>query len=110
MPLYAANNICKGFARLGNHLNGVICNSRNAENEEAIVNAFARELGSDLLAFIPKDPLVQTCERAGFSVIEKEPDSEIAKVYRKLARSIMKRDSACVPKPLTDARLRELTG
>jgi len=110
MPLYAANNICKGFARLGNQLNGVICNSRNAENEEAIVNAFARELGSDLLAFIPKDPLVQTCERAGFSVIEKEPDSEIAKVYRKLARSIMKRDSACVPKPLTDARLRELTG
>jgi nitrogenase iron protein NifH len=110
MPLYAANNICKGFARLGNQLNGVICNSRNAENEEAIVSAFARELGSELLAFIPKDPIVQTCERAGFSVIEKEPDSEIAKVYRKLARTIMERDSACVPKPLTDDRLRELTG
>ncbi|MBE0522820.1 MAG: Ni-sirohydrochlorin a,c-diamide reductive cyclase ATP-dependent reductase subunit [Methanosarcinales archaeon] len=110
MPLYAANNICKGFSRLGNHLNGVICNSRNAENEEAIVKAFAQELGSELLAFIPKDPIVQTCERAGYSVIEKQPDSEIAGVYRKLARSIMDGISSCKPQPLTDARLRELTG
>lgn len=110
MPLYAANNICKGFARLGNRLNGVICNSRNAENEEKIVSAFARELGSELLAFIPKDAIVQTCERAGFSVIEKEPDSMIAGVYRDLAHKIMERNSACKPTPLTDARLRELTG
>lgn len=110
MPLYAANNICKGFARLGNHLNGVICNSRNAENEEAIVSAFAQELGSELLAFIPKDPIVQTCERAGYSVIEKQPDSEIAGVYRKLARAIMDSVSSCEPRPLSDARLRELTG
>jgi len=110
MPLYAANNICKGFARLGNNLNGVICNSRNAENEETIVKAFAQELGSELLAFIPKDPIVQTCERAGYSVIEKQPDSEIAGVYRKLARAIMGRESSCKPRPLTDARLRELTG
>lgn len=110
MPLYAANNICKGFARLGNLLHGVICNSRNAENEEAIVSAFARELGSELLAFIPKDPIVQTCERAGYSVIEKEPNSNIARVYRELASAIMKRDNACEPRPLTDARLRELTG
>jgi nitrogenase subunit NifH len=52
---------------------------------------------------------VQTCERAGYSVIEKEPDSEIAQVYRKLARSIMERDTTCDPTPLTDKRLRELT-
>jgi nitrogenase iron protein len=110
MPLYAANNICKGFARLGTHLNGVICNSRNAENEEAIVSAFAKELGSEMLAFIPRDPIVQTCERAGYSVIEKEPESEIAAVYRKLAGAIMNRDTACEPEPLTDARLRQLTG
>ena len=109
MPLYAANNICKGFARLNNQLYGVICNSRNALNEEAIVSAFAKELGSELLAFIPKDPIVQACERAGYSVIEKEPDSEIAGVYRRLARTIMERDTGCEPKPLTDKRLRELT-
>lgn len=109
MPLYAANNICKGLSRLEMTLNGVICNSRGAPNEENIVSKFAEEIGSQLLAFIPKDVLVQTCERDGFSVIEKAPDSTIAGVYRKLARSIMARNEGKIPIPLDDIRLRELT-
>lgn len=109
MPLYAANNICKGLSRLEMTLNGVICNSRGAPNEENIVSKFAEEIGSQLLAFIPKDVLVQTCERDGFSVIEKAPDSTIAGVYRKLARSIMARNEGKIPTPLDDIRLRELT-
>lgn len=109
MPLYAANNICKGLSRLETPLNGVICNSRGAPNEENIVNEFAREIGSKLLAFIPKDVLVQKCEREGYSVIEKAPDSEIAGVYRKLARTIMSKNDAKIPEPLDDPRLRELT-
>ena len=109
MPLYAANNICKGLSRLDMTLNGVICNSRGALNEEKIVSEFAKEVGSQLLAFIPKDVLVQTCERDGFSVIEKAPDSEIASVYRKLAKSIMGKRDGKIPVPLDDNRLRELT-
>ena len=109
MPLYAANNICKGLSRLEMTLNGVICNSRGALNEENIVSEFAKEIGSQLLAFIPKDVLVQTCEREGFSVIEKAPDSNIAGVYRKLAHSIMTRNEGKIPVPLNDIRLRELT-
>lgn len=109
MPLYAANNICKGLSRLGMTLNGVICNSRGAPNEENIVNEFAKEIGSQLLAFIPKDALVQTCEREGFSVVEKVPDSGIAGVYCKLAHSIMTRNEGKIPVPLDDIRLRELT-
>jgi len=109
MPLYAANNICKGLSRLEMTLNGVICNSRGAPNEENIVSRFAEEIGSQLLAFIPKDLLVQTCERDGFSVIEKEPGSAIAEVYRKLARAIMSEKDARIPEPLDDKRLRELT-
>jgi nitrogenase iron protein NifH len=87
----------------------VICNSRDAQNEEIIVSEFAKEIGSQLLAFIPKDVLVQTCERDGFSVIEKVPDSEIAGVYRKLAKSIMGKRVGKIPEPLDDKRLRELT-
>ncbi len=109
MPLYAANNICKGLSRLEMTLNGVICNSRGAHNEENIVSEFAKEIGSQLLAFIPKDVLVQTCEREGFSVIEKAPDSDIAGVYSKLAQSIMTRHEGKIPVPLNDTRLRELT-
>ncbi len=109
MPLYAANNICKGLARLEMTLNGVICNSRGALNEEKIVSEFSKEIGSQLLAFIPKDVLVQTCERDGFSVIENAPDSDIAAVYRKLAKSIMGKRQGKIPVPLDDKRLRELT-
>ncbi len=109
MPLYAANNICKGLSRLEMTLNGVICNARGAPNEENIVGKFANEIGSQMIAFIPKDVLVQTCEREGFSVIEKAPDSSIAGVYRRLARSIMTRNKGRIPAPLDDIRLRELT-
>ncbi len=109
MPLYAANNICKGLARLEMTLNGVICNSRGAPNEERIVSEFAKEIGSEMIVFIPKDVLVQTCEREGFSVIEKANDSAIASVYRKLAQAIMTKNHGKIPTPLDDIRLRELT-
>ena len=109
MPLYAANNICKGLSRLDVKFSGVICNSRGAPNEEKVVNEFAKEIGSELLAYIPKDVIVQNCEREGYSVIEKAPDSDIAGVYRKLAKAIMADKETKIPKSLDDARLRELT-
>ncbi len=109
MPLYAGNNICKGLRRLGTPLAGVICNSREATGERKIVESFAKELGSRMVAFIPKDPLVQKCERRGVTVIEGSPDSEIAAVYRQLARSIIEGASPKIPEPLSDERLRELS-
>lgn len=109
MPLYAANNICRGLAKINTPLSGIICNSRSVSREEEIVTKFATEIGSELMAFIPKEQIVQDCERDGFSVIEKAPDSNIAQIYRKLARAIMERDTSVMPKALDDERLRELT-
>jgi nitrogenase iron protein len=109
MPLYAGNNICKGLRRLGTPLAGVICNSREAVGEREIVESFARELGSRMVAFIPKVPVVQECERRGKTVIEGAPDSEIAGVYRALAREIMGGAEPRIPVPLSDDRLRELS-
>lgn len=109
MPLYAANNICRGLFRLKTQLNGVICNSRNAQNEKEIVYKFAKEIGSELLEFIPKDEIVQHCERISKTVIENAPNSDIAKIYRRLAKKIMKKNDSVIPKPLEDDRLRELT-
>jgi len=109
MPMYAANNICKGFSKIGMPLSGVICNSRNASREEELVSKFAEEIGSKLMAFIPKSQTVQDCERDGFSVMEKAPDSDIAEVYRKLGKAIMENEERVLPKPLDDERLRELT-
>ena len=111
MPLYAANNISRGLRRLKTPLAGVICNSREAAagKEKEIAERFAAELNSRLVAFIPKDPTVQLCERKGVTVIEGAPDSGIAEVYRSLAREIMSEEEPRVPEPLSDERLRELS-
>ena len=109
MPLYAANNICRGLRRLGTPLAGVICNSREALGEKEIVEGFARELDNEMVAFIPKDPLVQECERRGVTVIEGKPDSEIAEIYRRLAKAVLAETEPKVPQPISDERLRELS-
>jgi nitrogenase iron protein NifH len=111
MPLYAANNISKGLLRLKTPLAGVICNSREAAagREKEIAERFASELNSRLVAFIPKDPIVQQCERKAVTTIEGAPDSAIADVYRALAREIMAGAEPREPKPLGDERLRELS-
>jgi nitrogenase iron protein NifH len=109
MPIYAANNICRGLKRLNTPLAGVICNSREASGEREIVEKFAREIGSEMVAFIPKDPIVQRCERKGVSVIEGAPESEIAEVYRKLAEHVAGNSKPKHPVPIDDDRLRELS-
>ncbi len=109
MPLYAANNICRGLARLEMPLGGVICNSRGAPNERMVVEEFARRIGSEMLAFIPRDDLVQICEREGYSVLERAPASGMAGVYRELARKILERRGGSMPLPLEDEDLRALT-
>jgi nitrogenase iron protein NifH len=109
MPLYAGNNICKGLKRLGTPLAGVICNSREASGEREIVESFSRELGSQMVAFIPKDPIVQECERRGVTVIEGAPDSKIAGVYRDLAKHVSGKASPKMPEPMSDEKLRELS-
>lgn len=90
-------------------LSGIICNSRNASREEEIVTKFAEEIGSQLMAFIPKRQVVQDCEREGYSVMEKAPESDIADVYRKLGKAILENNSKVTSGSLSDERLRELT-
>jgi nitrogenase iron protein len=109
MPLYAANNICRGLKTLHTPLSGVICNEREAEHEREIVEKFASALGVPMLAYIPRDKIVQDCERAGRSVIEGEPGSEVAGIYRKLASRILTEKDKKVPEALEDEDLRKLT-
>ncbi|MBQ1572359.1 MAG: AAA family ATPase, partial [Clostridiales bacterium] len=63
MALYAANNICKGIQKYalkgGVRLGGIICNSRKVDREEELLREFAKELGSQLIYFVPRDNEVQ---------------------------------------------------
>lgn len=109
MPLYAANNICRGLKRLGTPLAGVICNSREAAGEREIVEVFARAIGSRMVAFIPKVPVVQECERRAVTVIEGAPAAGVADIYRGLAEHVRSGIQSKVPEPIDDERLREIS-
>lgn len=112
MALYAANNISKGIARYarqgGVRLGGIICNSRNVDREIEVVRAFAEELGTQLIHFVPRDNVVQRAEIRKKTVIEFQPDAHQADEYRELARKIENNTKFVIPKPITQERLEEI--
>ena len=112
MALYAANNISKGIARYakqgGVRLGGSICNSRNVDRERELVDAFAKELGTQLIHFVPRDNEVQRAEIHKKTVIDHKPDAHQADEYRELARKIEENTQFVIPKPLTQERLEEI--
>ena len=112
MALYAANNISKGIERYakrgGVRLGGIICNSRMVDNEKALLEAFAKELGTKLLYFVPRDNIVQRAEIKRKTVIEYDPESNQAQEYRNLAQALLENKDFVIPKPMTQDRLEEI--
>ncbi|AOY76602.1 nitrogenase iron protein [Clostridium formicaceticum] len=112
MALYAANNISKGIQKYaksgGTRLGGIICNSRKVDNEYELLNAFAKEIGSQLIHFVPRDNIVQRAEINKKTVIEFDAKCDQADEYRTLARNIDGNDMFVVPKPMHTDRLEEL--
>ena len=112
MALYAANNIAKGiqrYARTGGvRLGGIICNSRNVDRELDLLRAFAKELGTKLLYFVPRNNIVQRAEINKKTVIEYKPDSDQAEEYRNLAKAVIENEEFVIPTPMTQERLEEI--
>jgi len=112
MALYAANNISKGIQKYaksgGVRLGGIICNSRKVANEYELLDAFAKELGSQLIHFVPRSPSVTKAEINKKTVIEYDPTCEQANEYRELARKVEENDMFVIPKPMTQERLEQI--
>ncbi|MGN0143556.1 MAG: nitrogenase iron protein [Clostridium sp.] len=112
MALYAANNICKGIKKYalkgGVRLGGIICNSRNVDREIELLTAFAEELGTQLIHFVPRNNVVQRAEIRKKTVIQYDPQNEQADEYRELARKIEENKLFVIPKPMTQERLEEI--
>lgn len=112
MALYAANNICKGIKKYalkgGVRLGGIICNSRKVDREAELLRAFAKELGTQLIHFVPRDNVVQRAEIHKQTVIEYETDNKQADDYRELAKKIEENKLFVIPKPMTQERLEEI--
>ena len=100
MSLYAANNIAKGIKKLNGKLGGIICNCRNVNNEEEIVNEFASLISSKVISIIPRSNLVQKSEYNASTVLEMFPDSDQSNVYRDLISTIMDNSSYSTPTPM----------
>jgi nitrogenase iron protein NifH len=112
MALYAANNISKGIKKYalkgGVRLGGIICNSRNVDGELELLEAFAKELGTQLIHFVPRDNVVQRAEIKKKTVIEFAPEEKQADEYRALAKKINENKLFVVPNPMSQERLEEI--
>jgi len=112
MAMYAANNICKGimkFAQSGNvRLGGLICNSRAVDNEREMIEELAKKIGTQMIAFVPRDNDVQRAEINRKTVIEWNPEVKQADAYRSLAKAIDENQMFVIPKPLAIEELEQL--
>lgn len=104
MAMYAANNICKGIVKFADagkvRLGGLICNSRKVDNEQTMIEEFARRLGTQMIYFVPRDNMVQKAEIHRKTVIDFEPTHPQAGHYRNLAKAIEQNRMFVIPNPL----------
>ena len=112
MAMYAANNICKGirkYAESGTvRLGGLICNSRNVDNEREMIQELAKMIGTQMIYFVPRDNDVQRAEINRKTVIEWNPQAPQAQHYRNLAQAIDGNQMFVVPNPLAIEQLEQL--
>jgi nitrogenase iron protein NifH len=112
MAMYAANNISKGIVKYANsggvRLAGLICNSRNTAREDELIVELARQLGTQMIHFVPRDNVVQRAEIRRMTVIEYDPKCRQADEYRALARKIIDNKNLVIPTPITMDALEDL--
>lgn len=112
MAMYAANNICKGIRKYaeagGVRLGGLICNSRNVDNEREMIEELAKRIGTKMIHFVPRENMVQQAEIHRKTVIEYNPTHPQADEYRTLAEAIDKNDKFVIPNPIEMDELEEL--
>ena len=112
MAMYAANNIARGILKYahsgGVRLGGLICNSRNVDQEVELIEALAAKLNTKMIHFVPRDNIVQHAELRRMTVIEYAPESNQAEEYRTLAQKIEDNKDLTIPTPITMDELEEL--
>ena len=111
MAVYAANNLFKGIYKYSNTggalLGGVIANSINAPYAKSIIDDFVKQTKTQVVEYVPRSVTVTQSELQGKTTIEAAPDSEQAKIYRRLAEKIDRHTESKAPSPLDVRELRE---
>ncbi|WP_315111357.1 nitrogenase iron protein [Clostridium intestinale] len=114
MSVYASNNLFKGIHRYSNSggalLGGVIANSINQPYSKAIIDDFVARTNTQVMEYVPRSITVTQSELQGKTTIEAAPDSEQAKIYKRLAKRISEHTDSKVPSPLTVGELKDWAG
>ncbi|MBV4446300.1 AAA family ATPase [Clostridium tyrobutyricum] len=111
MAIYAANNLFKAINKYaptgGAKLGGIIGNGLSANYSKSIVDDFAKKTGTKVAGYVPRSLIVSQSELYGKTVIEANPKSEHANIYRNLAKFIAEDEDLSVPNPLSVNELRD---
>ncbi|UAL07422.1 MAG: AAA family ATPase [Candidatus Methanogranum gryphiswaldense] len=115
MSLYAANNILKGISNFDRgipRVAGIILNCRGADAEYDTVKRFADAVDLPIVACIPRSKLFADAERAGKTVMEMFPDSDVAYELNKISENILNivngKSKLLDSKPLNDHQMEQI--
>ncbi|NLI74372.1 MAG: AAA family ATPase [Euryarchaeota archaeon] len=115
MSIYAANNILKGmrnFDSISPRVAGLIFNSRGRDEEEWMIESFARAVGLPIIVRMPRSDLFAKAERNIQTVVEIFPNSEPTRVIKSLADHVLLISEGSLslksPHPLSDEQLNDL--
>ena len=76
--------------------------------EEEVIEELARQLGTQMIHFVPRDNVVQRAEIRRMTVIEYDPTHKQADEYRALAQKVIDNKMLVIPQPCTMDELEEL--
>ncbi|ACL15489.1 nucleotide-binding protein [Methanosphaerula palustris] len=111
MALYAANNLFKGIKKYANNggalFSGIIANSMSKPVQREIIDDFAVHTSTTVAGYVERSLAVTRSELRGQTVIERDPDSPQADVYRRLAKGIVENQKRYVPAPLDAEELKK---
>jgi len=102
MAMFAANNIARAihtYHRNGASLAGLVANLRSRDANVASIEAFARRLGTQVVAVIERDPRIQAAERRRLTIVEDCPDCPAARALTDLSLRLWDVDKAALPLP-----------
>jgi nitrogenase iron protein NifH len=111
MAVFAANNLFKAIDKYaatgGARLGGVIANSIQTPYARDLLDDFAEKTGTEIVGYVPRSQAVAQSELYGQTVIEAQPYSEQAEIYRVLARRVVGDHETRLPKPLNGPELKD---
>ncbi|GEM_PF-199392 len=103
MAIYAGNNILRAVKAIGGDLSvlGYVVNLRGVPSEREVVEAFAARTKVPILSYVNRDPATfKEAARLGGPIVRTLPDSEIAQVFRELARKVQEGTEKTDPEPI----------